>query len=153
MYKILGTDGKEYGPMAIDTLHEWIAQGRVMAQTPVKLQWSDEWRSLVGLPEFSGLFEGRPSQDSALAVVSFGEGLVSPRELTSQVLSRDYSLYLVSCFVSVTGGTSSRPLKNEWFCGLISLRIAPKRVKRLAAALFFASHSGKPLRFYRFHCL
>ena len=35
MYKIIGADGKEYGPIAADALKKWIAEGRVNAQTKI----------------------------------------------------------------------------------------------------------------------
>jgi len=35
MYKIIGADGKEYGPIPAEQLREWIAEGRANAQTKV----------------------------------------------------------------------------------------------------------------------
>lgn len=34
-YKIVGGDGREYGPVSLDALHEWIHAGRVDVATPV----------------------------------------------------------------------------------------------------------------------
>ena len=31
MYKILGGDGKEYGPVLADTLRQWVREGRANA--------------------------------------------------------------------------------------------------------------------------
>ncbi|MFN3408142.1 MAG: DUF4339 domain-containing protein [Limisphaerales bacterium] len=53
MYKILGGDGKEYGPVSADTLRQWIAEGRANAQTQVQLEGTTNWVLLGSLPEFS----------------------------------------------------------------------------------------------------
>ena len=33
MYRIIGGDGREYGPISLDQMRQWIAEGRVNAQT------------------------------------------------------------------------------------------------------------------------
>src|SRR5688500_12378300 len=53
MYKILGADGKEYGPVGADVLHLWIADRRVDANTRVQAPGSPEWKPLGTLPEFA----------------------------------------------------------------------------------------------------
>jgi len=53
MYKVIGTDGKEYGPAEACHLREWIRQGRVEPQTPVFVTGSPEWTFVGLLPEFA----------------------------------------------------------------------------------------------------
>ena len=53
MYKIIGADGKEYGPISAEGLRQWIAEGRANAQTKVQVEGSVEWKRLEELPEFS----------------------------------------------------------------------------------------------------
>src|SRR5437588_7210542 len=53
MYKIIGADGKEYGPVTAEVLREWIAQSRVNGLTKVAPDPSSEWKPLAQLPEFS----------------------------------------------------------------------------------------------------
>ncbi len=60
MYKILGVDQKEYGPVSAEVVRQWIAQGRANAQTRVKTEAGLEWHPLGGLPEFADLF-GSPA--------------------------------------------------------------------------------------------
>ena len=36
MYKIIGADLKEYGPVSVEQLRQWISEGRVNAQTKVQ---------------------------------------------------------------------------------------------------------------------
>jgi hypothetical protein len=52
MYKIIGADGKEYGPITADQLRQWIAEGRVNAQTRVLVEGATEWRPLADIPDF-----------------------------------------------------------------------------------------------------
>lgn len=52
-YRIVGQDGKIYGPLKAETIREWIAQGRVDSRTPIFVEGQKDW-SFVGLvPEFS----------------------------------------------------------------------------------------------------
>ncbi len=53
MYKILGGDGKEYGPISAETLRQWMAEGRANAQTQVQPEGTTGWVSLGTLPEFA----------------------------------------------------------------------------------------------------
>ena len=52
MYRIIGADGREYGPITADQLRQWIAEGRANAQTKVLLEGTTEWKTLGELPEF-----------------------------------------------------------------------------------------------------
>lgn len=60
MYKIIGNDGKTYGPVAADQIREWIAQGRVENRTAVLPAGAVEWTFLGLLPEFAPHFPGPP---------------------------------------------------------------------------------------------
>ena len=53
MYKIIGADGKEYGPITLEQLRQWIAQGRAGMQTKVLPDGATEWTTLGQLPEFA----------------------------------------------------------------------------------------------------
>jgi len=55
MFKILGGDGKEYGPVSTDTVREWILQGRASAVTPVRREDASEWQTLSAFPELAAL--------------------------------------------------------------------------------------------------
>ena len=56
MYKIIGADGREYGPATAGQLRQWIAEGRANAQTPTLAPGALEWKPLGALPEFAGPF-------------------------------------------------------------------------------------------------
>ena len=38
MYKIIGTDGKQYGPVNADEIRRWRAENRVNAQTLLQVE-------------------------------------------------------------------------------------------------------------------
>ena len=56
MYKILGVDGRQYGPVNVEQLRRWIAEGRANASTQTFAEGSAEWKPLGSLPEFAALF-------------------------------------------------------------------------------------------------
>ena len=51
MYRMVGADGRQYGPVTAPQLREWVAQGRANAQTLVQPEGSTEWRPLANFPE------------------------------------------------------------------------------------------------------
>jgi hypothetical protein len=53
MYRIIGADGHEYGPVSAEQLRQWIAEGRVNAETKAVAEGSSEWRPLGAFPEAS----------------------------------------------------------------------------------------------------
>jgi hypothetical protein len=55
MYRIIGADQKEYGPITADQLRQWIAEGRVNAQTKVQTEGAGVWKTVSELPEFAAL--------------------------------------------------------------------------------------------------
>jgi hypothetical protein len=55
MYRIIGSDGKEYGPISAGQLRQWINEGRANAATRVLVEGSTEWKLLGSLAEFSML--------------------------------------------------------------------------------------------------
>ena len=60
MYRIIGSDGRTYGPATADLLREWIAEGRADAQTQVWAEGASQWRPLAEYAEFAPLLAMRP---------------------------------------------------------------------------------------------
>ena len=52
MYRIIGKDGQQYGPVTADQLRSWIAENRANAQTLVQPDGAQDWQPLGSLPEF-----------------------------------------------------------------------------------------------------
>ncbi len=51
MYRIIGADDKEYGPIPADQVRQWLKEGRLNAQSRVMAEGSTEWRTLADFPE------------------------------------------------------------------------------------------------------
>jgi hypothetical protein len=89
MYKIIGADQKEYGPISADQIRQWISEGRVNGQTQVCAEGSTDWKPLEMFPEF-GLMPNPVTTGIPRANAS---APVSPEE----ILARDYTLDIGSC--------------------------------------------------------
>lgn len=51
MYKIIGADGQQYGPVNLDQMRRWMAENRVRPETLVQAEGSTEWKPLSSFPE------------------------------------------------------------------------------------------------------
>lgn len=60
MYKIIGADGNEYGPVTGEQIRQWIAEGRASGQTKVQAEGGTDWQTLAGLPEFADALISKP---------------------------------------------------------------------------------------------
>jgi len=60
MFKIIGADQKEYGPISAEQLRQWIREGRANAQTMVQVEGAAGWKPLSTYPEFAGSFGPPP---------------------------------------------------------------------------------------------
>jgi hypothetical protein len=83
MFKIIGADGKEYGPVDIAQLRAWMAEGRVDANTLVQSSASPEWKPLSTCTEFSTLPKPNPpafsppSRTNSFAIAGMIMGILS----------------------------------------------------------------------------
>jgi len=92
MFKILGADGRPYGPVTADKIRDWIAEGRAGAQTLTQREGEPDWKPLSSFPEF------------AAALAAQGPAQAPPRldavnadALANEILTRGYSLEIGSC--------------------------------------------------------
>src|SRR5579863_9178109 len=91
MYKIIGADGREYGPVTVEQVHQWIQEGRANAQTKVLPEGSTEWKALSEIPEFA------PALSSAGATAPPMVGDVDAEAFAAQILARDYTIDIGRC--------------------------------------------------------
>jgi uncharacterized RDD family membrane protein YckC len=54
MFSILGGDGKEYGPVSVDQVKRWLAEGRANLDTQVRRVGEEPWRRLGDCGEITG---------------------------------------------------------------------------------------------------
>ena len=93
MYKLIGADQKEYGPVSADEVRAWIAEGRANGQTLARLE-GGPWKPLSTFPEFVGSlgatpqpapplplaqasFSGRAPETNSMAVAGLVMGILS----------------------------------------------------------------------------
>lgn len=58
MYKIIGANNAEYGPVSAEQLRQWITEGRVNAQTLAQAAGETTWKPISSYPEFAANFPG-----------------------------------------------------------------------------------------------
>jgi hypothetical protein len=90
MFKIIGADQKEYGPISEDQIRQWIAEGRVNGQTQVCAEGTQDWKPLSAFPEFGFTAEPVPGAIP-------GAAIAAPLMSRDQLLASDYSLDIISC--------------------------------------------------------
>jgi hypothetical protein len=109
MYKIIGADHKEYGPITAEQLRQWIAQGRVNGATAVLPEGSTEWTTVAELPDFADVLATAP------VIAPPTPPGVTPVIPPETVLGRDYDLDIGSCI------TRSWDLVKKHFWPLIGI--------------------------------
>ncbi len=55
-YRIVGTDGRCYGPVPPEIVRQWLAEHRVNAQSLVQEEGSSAWKPLGSIADFAGDF-------------------------------------------------------------------------------------------------
>ena len=50
MYNIIGSDQKVYGPVSLEQIRQWEAEGRVDGETLLQSEGSKEWKPLSSVP-------------------------------------------------------------------------------------------------------
>jgi hypothetical protein len=97
MYRIIGADGREYGPFSADQLRQWIAESRAIATTPTLAEGATEWKPLGSLPEFSMLFAA--SAQAPAVPTTFSPATSGARSNGFAIAG--FIIGLVSCFFGV----------------------------------------------------
>jgi len=104
MYRIIGGDQKEYGPVPAEELRRWISEGRLNGQSSVKAEGAADWQPLSSFAEFADLLMAGPAGPPPV----FG----TQRGLPEDIFARDYDLDIGACV-----GNAWELLKNNF--GLI----------------------------------
>ncbi len=84
MYKIIGGDGNEYGPVSAEQIKAWIADGRAGAQTRVQAEGQTEWKPLIEHPELA-LLLGAPQTPGAPPAFTPGTPYAATPDALQQV--------------------------------------------------------------------
>ena len=70
MYKIIGADGREYGPITADQVREWITEGRASGQTWALAEGAAQWKPLTEYLEFAPALGRTPLPSPAPGPIS-----------------------------------------------------------------------------------
>lgn len=97
MYKIIGADGQQYGPVSAEQMRRWIAENRVNAQTLVQAEGAQEWKPLSTFPEFADAFPAQAPPTSSPPPFSAPPPKPDAEALAAAILARDYRVEIGSC--------------------------------------------------------
>ena len=61
MYRIIGIDGQQYGPIPADQIRRWLTENRLNGQTLAQLEGTQEWKPLLSFAEFAADLKAAPS--------------------------------------------------------------------------------------------
>lgn len=101
-YKIIGGDDQKYGPVTADELRQWIAEGRLSAQSLAQIEGASEWKPLGSFPEFADALSPAAAPPRIPAPVS-------PTEWSAQMLAREPELRLGECLRSGASFFTANP--------------------------------------------
>jgi len=102
MYRIIGSDGKPYGPVAAEELRQWIQDGRANGRTQVQAEGESQWQPLASLAEFADLFgdaaSSAPPRTPSLLPAPPTTAAPDPDTLVQEVLARQPHIDIGHCF-------------------------------------------------------
>src|SRR5205809_3129702 len=93
MYRIIGADQKEYGPITQDQICQWIAEWGADASSRVQSQDSIEWKPLSEFPEFAAALASKAAAATPPPIVNAG----NPDALGREIVARGYNVDFASC--------------------------------------------------------
>jgi hypothetical protein len=101
MYKIIGADGSEYGPVTGQQVLQWIADGRANAVTRVKLEGATEWKNLAEFPEFAAALGAKPALPPQTPPAAFPPPVampVDPEAMAQKIIAGGVDFRIGDCF-------------------------------------------------------
>jgi hypothetical protein len=81
MYRIQGSDKKEYGPISADQIRQWVAENRLNRDSLAASETDPAWKPLGQFPEFAALFSAAPAMIGVAPVV--GDPLERARKVVN----------------------------------------------------------------------
>lgn len=96
MFKIIGGDGRQYGPVTVDEAREWIAAGRANAHTQAQREGDAEWKAMSVFPEFADVLAAQPLQLPPAAPLP-RSGPADPATIADEILARGGQVDIGSC--------------------------------------------------------
>lgn len=115
MFKMIGGDGREYGPATAEELSVWILDHRANGQTMVQVEGGSEWQPLSTVPEFeevlrqaysgtaAGLTRSEPSMQQTPGAIEAWDAAPAAAFSTGDCLGRAW-VFLRGHFLLVSAG-------------------------------------------------
>jgi len=100
MFKMIGADGRQYGPISADQLRQWIREGRANAHTKIVAEGATDFKALSEYPEFAedlSSAAGRTFTAGPATVAAMDDSQAKADAMASEILARDYQLEIGSC--------------------------------------------------------
>ena len=103
-YRIVGADGRTYGPVDAAQLRKWIAQGYVNEQTWLPAEARRNWKQLAELPEFADALRANPTPTNLLGT--------PPKEARSETPQKVGPSAMVE-FATASEGMPTAPARHR----------------------------------------
>jgi hypothetical protein len=98
MFKIIGGDGRQYGPVTAEQVREWIAAGRANGQTQIQREGETDWKPLSSFDEFADALSAKPPvQLTTPALPPPPSSAPDPNALAEEILARGFQVNIGSC--------------------------------------------------------
>ena len=102
-YKILGADGREYGPVNADIMRLWISQRRLVSTSSVKVEGELDWKPLAAFPEFQETLGPAPASSSSTGIPPLREFPSPPPQAGNGLATTSLVLGILFCLGPFTG--------------------------------------------------
>jgi hypothetical protein len=103
MYRLIGGDGREYGPVTLDQLKVWVSESRVNVQTRVLAPGHDSWKPAAEIPEVAAFFNVAAAPGDIPPLHSARPAAPSPQPQRLAVTSLVLGLLALLCIGPITG--------------------------------------------------
>jgi hypothetical protein len=95
MYKVLGGDRKEYGPVSAEEVRRWITEGRLNGRSLIQgTEPVTDWQPLSVFPEFAAAIGAQPS---VTPPVLGATSAINAEALTTEILARQPLIRVGEC--------------------------------------------------------
>lgn len=68
MFIVRGADQKEYGPVSVDQIRQWIAERRLIGSSEIRRADVTEWQTIAALPDFAEALGAARTADAGMPV-------------------------------------------------------------------------------------
>jgi len=127
MFKILGSDGKEYGPISGDQVRQWLREGRAGAPTLAQRDGTAEWLPLSALPEFAELLR-QPDPVAPANAMPYAVHLLARLMFVVAALSLVLLLISLTGIITAMSHGNYRPSLMHYVSWAVAFLSVPLRV-------------------------